>query len=106
MRIALSLIVLSMAAHPIAARAQNDPACAKFQDPLAYNACLASHGPKAKDVAAAPEPDRGATAPDAGRGLEPEPQRGGGRASPAASHSGWPTAARHHGRVHMEFHVR
>ena len=35
---------------------QDNPACAKFEDPLAYNACLAKLGPKA--YAAAPTHER------------------------------------------------
>ncbi len=36
------------------ARAEDDPACAQYQEPFAYNACLARHGPKAADVATSP----------------------------------------------------
>ncbi len=45
MRIALGIfIVLAWAG---AAHAQDNPACAKYEAPLAYNACLAKLGPKA-----------------------------------------------------------
>ena len=45
-------IVLALAALASAgrARAEDDPACAQYQEPMAYNACLARHGPKANDV--------------------------------------------------------
>ncbi len=72
--------------------AQDDPACAQFQAPMAYNACLARHGPKANGPrAGAGEPQR------AGRGQARAPASGLGR---------WPHAHRVHGRVHMEFHVQ
>jgi len=32
------------------ATAQENPVCAKFEDPLAYNACLARQGPAARAV--------------------------------------------------------
>jgi hypothetical protein len=34
----------------------DNPACAKFQEPLAYNACLARFGPPAHETRAIPEP--------------------------------------------------
>lgn len=45
MRRALAALVLLGLSG--AARAQDNPACAKFADPLAYNSCLAKLGPKA-----------------------------------------------------------
>ena len=45
MRSALAVLVLLGLGG--AARAEDNPACAKFEDPLAYNACLAKLGPKA-----------------------------------------------------------
>ena len=45
--IALSLAAL---AWTVGARAQDDPACAQYREPMAYNACLARHGPKANGV--------------------------------------------------------
>jgi len=38
------------------ARAQDNPACAKFEEPLAYNQCLAGLGPKAHATHAVAEP--------------------------------------------------
>lgn len=78
------------------ARAADDPACAKFEEPLAYNACLASHGPKANGVGTRSDE----AAP---RGVDPEAGRrvAAPRRAAAAAH-----AARRRGRVHMEFRVR
>jgi hypothetical protein len=42
---ALFMLLVFAAASAGPAYAEGDPACAKYQDPLAYNACLASHGP-------------------------------------------------------------
>ncbi len=86
-------IVLCLAALAPAerARAQDVPACAQFQEPMAYNACLAQHGPKAKDVGA----HSGET-----RAYNGDVQ------APAAGFRRSPRAQRFHGRVHMEFRVR
>jgi hypothetical protein len=93
-----AVLVLAVAAAvlPGRARADGDPACAKFDEPLAYNACLAAHGPRAKDVAVAPEP-----APE--HGID----RAGKPPGEAARRS-WrfPAVARRHGRIHMEFRIR
>ena len=72
------------------ALAEDDPSCAQYQEPMAYNACLARHGPKANDVGA----HSGAAQPER---TGHEPASGLGR---------WPHAQRVHGRVHMEFRVR
>jgi hypothetical protein len=56
-----------------AAVAQDNRACGKLQNPLAYNACLASQGPPARIVRAAPSRvtvpprHRGGWAPARGR---------------------------------------
>ncbi len=96
MRAALTLAVAA-ALLPMRARADVDPACAKIEEPLAYNACLAAHGPRAKNVAASPEPAEGAHGSDRV-----------GRAPVEAARPGWryPAAARRHGRIHMEFRIR
>ena len=70
------------------ALAQDDPSCAQYQDPMAYNACLARHGPKANDVRT--------------HSAAARPHQGEARA-PADSFGQWPRAGRVHGRVHMEF---
>ena len=56
-RAALLMFVSALAALSRAALGQDDPACAKYQEPLAYNACLASHGPKANSIGVAKETD-------------------------------------------------
>ncbi len=95
MRTAL-LLAVSIVVLPGLTRAEDDPACAKFEEPLAYNACLAAHGPRAKDVGVSPEP---------------APAREIDRVSKApaeAARPAWrlPAVARRHGRVHLEFRVR
>jgi hypothetical protein len=98
-RAALMLVILQAAAWPAAASAEDDPACAKYDEPLAYNACLASHGPKANDVGKAASP--GEPARSAPAEVERAPRSPSSR--PVA---GWPSASRRGGRVHMEFHVK
>ena len=83
------------------AQAQDDPACAQYREPMAYNLCLAQHGPKANGVGK----------------LHGGPQPGGaaqgrvwyghtrGRA-PTARFTSPRSAHRVNGRVHMEFQVR
>ena len=86
------LLAFALVATPRATLAADDSACARYADPLAYNACLASHGPKANiarpsdgDGPAAPVQARPAGHP-AGRGWRPELRR--------------------HGRSHMEFNLK
>jgi hypothetical protein len=99
MRAALALLALA-AVLPDPARAQDDPACAKFEEPLAYNACLASHGPKAGDIG---ETTGGAHAdPEAGVPIEARKPTGPQAALPR----GLPPVVRRRGRVHMEFRLR
>ena len=77
------------------ARAQDNPACAKFENPLEYNACLAKQGPRAGATLAVPEPAGG-------------PVRAMRTAPPARGvHSMHAFAAprRSNGRVRMEFTV-
>ena len=64
-------LVLALAAFASAgpAEAVDDPACAQYQEPMTYNACLARHGPKANNLGTHPgqtRPDRAAQdrAPD------------------------------------------
>jgi hypothetical protein len=79
-------------------RAEDDPSCAKYQEPMAYNACLASHGPKANVEVGT---HSGTT--------EPRPsgqnRRYEGEVQAPAGFGRWPRAQRIHGRVHMEFRV-
>jgi hypothetical protein len=94
-------IVLALAALASAgwARAEDDPACAQYQEPMAYNACLARHGPKANDVGNSPSH----TQPD--RAAQDRTQRDEAGHPATAGHA-WQGAPRRHGRVHMEFRVK
>ena len=89
--IAAALILVSGAAP---APAEDNPACAKFENPLEYNACLARLGPKAGATLAVPEPAGAAPA---------------ARAAPATrgvhSMHAFAAAPRTKGRVRMEFTV-
>jgi len=94
--IALCLAALASAGRALA---EDDSSCAQYQEPMAYNACLARHGPKANGVGA----HSGESQPEpAGQDRVYEGQA----RAPAAGFGRWPRAQRIHGRVHMEFHVR
>ena len=93
--IALSLAALVWAGS---AQAQDDPACAQYREPMAYNACLARHGPKANGVGQL----HGGPQPQGGHNRGWRGQRR--QRAPTAPHRRGQGA--HHGRVHMEFHVR
>jgi hypothetical protein len=54
----------AVAAAP--ARADDYAACAKFDNPLAYNQCLAAHGPVAHETRATAPPPEGADGPRGG----------------------------------------
>jgi hypothetical protein len=91
--IALCLAALAWAGS---ARAEDDPACAQYREPMAYNACLARHGPKANGVGALsrhPQPGRIRNSWTHGR-------------APTMRFYSPPRARRVHGRMHMEFPVR
>ena len=94
-RAAIALLLAALAWAPCA-QAGGDPSCAQYREAMAYNACLARHGPKANNL----EGLRAGTPP--GRGLKGEP-RTQAQASPL---NGWRRPGRTHGRVHMEFQVR
>ena len=69
--IAFCLAALTSAGRALA---EDDPSCAQYQEPMAYNACLARHGPKAGDVGAhsAPAPRGDARRlPDSAAGRTP-----------------------------------
>ena len=86
-RAALAMLGLVSIALPGPADAQDEAACAKYQEPMVYNACLARHGPKANDVGRL--------------------RAGTGRpAAWANSVRGDVGATRKHGRAHLEFLVR
>jgi hypothetical protein len=96
-RTSLMLFTLAFAAPPCVVLGKDDPACAKYQEPLAYNACLASHGPKATALGPSQvqtEPGQAAPVPSTRFAV---PSRAGAR-------SHYPT--RHNGRFHMEFRVQ
>ncbi len=98
MRLAALALCLSVLAPPGLALAEDDPSCARYQEPMAYNACLARRGPKAGDLGK----HSGDTRPEqAGRD-----QANGGSRAPGAAFRNWPRAQRVHGRVHMEFRVQ
>ncbi len=94
--ILLSVIALTFAGH---ARAQDNPACAQYQEPMAYNACLARHGPKAIDVATRPGSGQHGRAA-VGRPVGAEAGTG------AQAGRSWARVTRNHGRAHMEFPVK
>jgi hypothetical protein len=98
MRAAFVIIGFAVAAAS-AARAADDPACAQYEDPIAYNACLAKHGPKANAISGQP---RHATEWRPG-----EAKRSGeaksGSAGEGLRDGSAPT--RRHGRVHMEIPI-
>src|SRR5271167_4409740 len=99
MRVALMLLALFAVASRRPARAEDNAACAKYQEPLAYNACLASHGPRATDIATSPGLAQGGHAAHG----QVEVDR------PAASphrRQAWAPVSRHRGRFHMEFRVK
>jgi hypothetical protein len=95
--LALCLAALAWAGS---ARAQDNLACGQYREPMAYNACLAQHGPKANGVGqlhCGPQPGRAA------------PNRvwyGHSRGAPPARYFSPQRVQRAHGRVHMEFPVR
>ena len=99
MRVLPLLFALATVALPARVRAEDDPACAQFQEPLAYNECLARHGPKAAAIAGAPASAQAGHSLPATGPLQPQiaaPKRSGF----------WRHAARARGRAHMEFRVR
>ncbi len=89
MRAILFAAALTLLASGGPADAEDNPACAKFENPLEYNACLAKQGPRAGATLAVPEPAPAARAPRGVRSM---------RAFPRAR----PTR----GRVRMEFTIR
>jgi hypothetical protein len=95
-RIALALCLAALA-WAASARAQDNPACAQYREPMAYNACLAQRGPKANGVGqlhGGPQP---------GRAVQNRVWHGHSHGAPTARYYS-PQRAR--GRVHMEFPVR
>jgi hypothetical protein len=99
-RAAIALLVAALA-WAGSAQAQDDPSCAQYREPMAYNACLARHGPKANNLGrlhGGTQPSH--TAHDRG-------WRGGTRTgAPARRFYGRQRPQRAHGRMHVEFPVR
>jgi hypothetical protein len=98
-RVAAFALCLAVVAPFGRALAEDDPSCAQYREPMAYNACLARHGPKAGAAGAhsgAPQPRPAAR----GRAYEAEPR------TQATGFGRWPHAQRVHGRIHMEFNLR
>ena len=99
-RAAIALLAAAVA-WAGSALAQDDPSCAQYREPMAYNACLARHGPRANNLGrlhggTQPNP----TAHDRGR-------RGGTRTgAPARRFYGRQRPQRAHRRMHAEFQVR
>jgi hypothetical protein len=109
--IALCLTVFTWAG---AVRAQDNPACAQYREPMAYNACLAQHGPKANGVGQLRGPQRGAPPDHAAPNRvsyghsRTAPNRVSYEASRATAGTRFydtQGSQRIHGRVHMEFRV-
>jgi hypothetical protein len=95
--IALCLAALAWAGS---AQAQDNPTCAQYREPMAYNLCLAQHGPKANSI---------------GKLRGPQPSHAGQdrvwygqthRRAQTAQFYNPQDAHRVHGRVHMEIPVR
>jgi hypothetical protein len=83
------------------AQAQDDPACAKYHDPMAYNLCLAQDGPKANGVG-----QLHGGGPQPGSAAQGRVWYGHAHGAPTARFTSPRSAQRVHGRVHMEFQVR
>jgi hypothetical protein len=81
---AAAVVFVSSAAS---VHAQDNPACAKFESPLEYNACLAKQGPRAGATLAVPD------------GAAPAPRT-------VPSMRAFRAAPRTRGRVRMEFTIR
>lgn len=92
-----AIVVLSLAALACAssARAEDDPSCARYNDAMSYNLCLASHGPKANNLGS----HRGSGPARAG-------WDGATHSRAPARFSRWRGPRRAHRRMHMEFQVR
>jgi hypothetical protein len=108
-RAAIALYLTAMA-WPGSALAQDDPACAQYREPMAYNACLARHGPKANGVGqlhGGPQPGRSAPHPvwyGHSRGARGA-RSYGAQEAPSTRFYDTQGSQRIHGRAHMEFRV-
>ena len=104
--IALSLTALAWAGS---ARAQDDPRCAQYREPMEYNACLARQGPKANGVGqlhGGPQPARAAPKRVWYGHSRGAPARAlGALVAPSTRFYDTQGSQRIHGRAHMEFRV-
>ena len=108
-RVAIALCLAALA-WPGSALAQDDPRCAQYREPMAYNACLARQGPKANNVGqlhGGPQPAR--AAPNRvryghNRGA-PGTRSYGTEDAPSTRFYDTQGSQRIHGRAHMEFSV-
>ena len=105
--IALCLAALGWAGSALA---EDDPRCAQYHEPMAYNACLARQGPKANGVGqlhGGPHPAR--AAPHRVWYGHSRGERGaryyGGQEAPSTRFYDTQGSQRIHGRAHMEFRV-
>ena len=89
--IAAALVLVSSVAP---AGAEDNPACAKFENPLEYNACLARLGPRAGATLAVPE----------SAGAAPAVRAASGTRGVRSMHA-FATPPRTKGRVRMEFTI-
>jgi hypothetical protein len=77
--------------------AEDNAACAQYQEPMAYNACLARHGPKANNLGTQGHAQPPPAARDRARRDEASERATTGRSAQRA--------VRRQGRAHMEFRV-
>ena len=99
-RAAIALLA-ALVASAGSSLAQDDPSCAQYREPMAYNACLARHGPKANNLGRL----HGGIQPS--HSAHDRGSRGGTRTgAPARRFYGRQRPQRAHGRVHAEFQVR
>jgi len=103
-RILFMLLALA-ASGAVPARAEDDPACAKFEEPLAYNACLANHGPKATDIGTNARSGVGTNTGSVQNSDGAPAQAYRYRPAVTRSAHASPRAVRSHGRAHMEFRL-
>ena len=97
--IALCLAALGWAGS---AQAEDNPACAQYHEAMAYNLCLAQHGPKANGVG-----KLHGGGPQPGSAAQGQVRYGHAHGRAPTGRFYTPQSARRvHGRVHMEFQVR
>jgi hypothetical protein len=83
------------------ALAQDNPSCAQYREPMAYNACLARHGPRANNLGSR----HGGTQPS--QSAHDRAWRDGTpTGAPAGRFYGRQRPQRAHRRMHAEFQVR